>query len=58
MSHLRVADSSDSPDRSSFNNDELARTLRELQSSVKEFQSDVKQLKNTPQSRNIEAPRK
>ena len=58
MSHLRVANSNDSPDRSSFNNDELARTLRELQSSVKELQSDVKQLKNTPQSRNIEAPRK
>ena len=58
MSHLRVVKSNALPDRSSFNNDELVRTLRELQSSVKELQSDVKQLKNTPQSRNIEAPRK
>ena len=58
MSHLRVANSSASPDRSCFNNDEHAGTLRELQSLVKELQSDVKQLRNTLQSRNIEAPRK
>ena len=45
MSHLRVANSNDSPDRSSFNNAELVRTFRELQSSVMELQSDVKQLK-------------